>query len=114
MAFTQVSKTYPLLRIALIVSAILAIVGIVMSDVVTDPNGADTQTFLVFVGIAVLLPFLALLWKRKEVIRYEVPSDHLASASRQDLQGMLEQLDAAKANGDLPEKARIMEAMARR
>jgi hypothetical protein len=120
MAFTQVVKSYPLLRIALLASAILVVVAIFASKIVSDPNDADIRLFLILVGAAVLLPFLSLTWRRREVITYELPSDRLSGASRKDLEGMLAELDRAKAQGDIPqgryEKARdrIKAAMAKR
>jgi hypothetical protein len=119
MAILREVKSYPLLRGAIILSAILLLVGIFVTGIVTDPDDADIPLFVALVVVAGILPFLALTWRRHETILYELPSDRLAGVPRRDLEGMLEALESAKARGDLPEgryaraRERIMAAMAK-
>lgn len=103
MAVQQAIKTYPLLRWLLVASAVVVVVGLVASKIVTDPNNADTNTLLVFVAIAVVLPFLALAMPRRQVVTYELPTDTLDRRSKKELEGILQELDAAKASGEMDE-----------
>jgi hypothetical protein len=104
MVVQKAVKSYPLVKWALVVSILLAILGIFMSKVVTDPDHAQPMLLLYYVGPAVLLPFLAMLVKRREVMTMELPTDHLSGMSRKELEGVLSQLDAAKAKGEMDDR----------
>ena len=67
MVLQKAVKSYPLVKWFLIVSAVLVILGLVMSKVLSDPDNADTTTLLMFIGAAVVLPFLAMLFPRRKV-----------------------------------------------
>ncbi len=112
MAIQQAIKTYPALRWLLVASAALVAVGLFVSQVATDPNNADTNTLLVFVAIAVVLPFLALLFPRRQVVTYELPTDTLDRRSKRELEGILQELDTAKGSGKMDE-ARYTKARAK-
>jgi predicted MFS family arabinose efflux permease len=103
MALQRMVKTYPLVRWLLVVSGVLVVVGIVQSGIITDPDGAEPKTLVWFVVAAAILPFLALLMPRRRVVTLEMPTDHLASMSKPELEGVLSQLDAAKAKGEMDE-----------
>lgn len=101
MVLQKAVKSYPMVKWFLIVSAVLVVLGLVMSKVLSDPDAADTNTLLMFLGAAVLLPFLAMLFPRRQVHTIEMPTDHLAGMSKSELEGVLSQLDAAKAKGEM-------------
>lgn len=101
MAVQKAVKTYPMLKWFLIVSGVVVVVGLVMSKLITDPNDANAMTLIVSVIIAVLLPFLALAFPRREVLVMELPTDHLSNMSKAELEGMLSTLDTAKAKGEM-------------
>ncbi|MHB1261045.1 MAG: hypothetical protein ACYC2H_04945 [Thermoplasmatota archaeon] len=101
MVLQKAVKSYPMVKWFLIVSAVLVVMGLVMSKVLSDPDHADSTTLLMFLGAAVVLPFLAMLFPRRKVLSMEVPTDHLAGMSKTELEGVLSQLDAAKAKGEM-------------
>ena len=101
MVLQKAVKSYPMVKWFLVVSAVLVILGLVMSKVLSDPDNADTSTLLMFIGAAVVLPFLAMLFPRRKVLTVEMPTDHLAGMSKTELEGVLSQLDAAKAKGEM-------------
>ena len=95
MAVQKAVKTYPMVKWFLIA------IGLVMSKLVTDPDNGDAMVLVYFVVPAVILPFLAMAFPRREVVTLELPSDHLGSMSKTELEGVLTQLDAAKAKGEM-------------
>src|SRR5688572_1659185 len=97
-------KTYPMLKWGLIAGGLVLVVGTYMSKLLTDPDDANMTTFLVSLGIGVALPFLTLLMPRRDVLTIEAPTDHLAKADPKQVEGVLAQLDAARASGELPEE----------
>ncbi|MFA5944877.1 MAG: hypothetical protein WC876_10470 [Candidatus Thermoplasmatota archaeon] len=101
MVLQKAVKSYPMVKWFLIGSAILVILGLVMSKVLSDPDNADSTTLLLFLGGAVVLPFLAMLFPRRNVLTLELPTDHLSGMSKSELEGVLSQLDAAKAKGEM-------------
>ncbi|HUR24885.1 MAG TPA: hypothetical protein VM327_02595 [Candidatus Thermoplasmatota archaeon] len=101
MVLQKAVKSYPMVKWFLILSAILVILGLVMSKVLSDPDNADRSTLLLFLAGAVVLPFLAMLFPRRQVHTIEMPTDHLAGMSKTELEGVLSQLDAAKAKGEM-------------
>jgi hypothetical protein len=101
MVVQKAVKDYPLVKWLLVVAAVLAGVGLVQSRVLTDPNEGDPMLLLYFLVPAVLLPFVAMLFPRRQVRTMELPTDHLAGMSRQELEGVLKGLDEAKAKGDM-------------
>lgn len=105
MVVQKAVKTYPMVKWFLIASAILVVVGLFLSGVLS-PNDGESNTGLLIgcVAIAILLPFLALAFPRREVVTMELPSDHLASMSKAELEGMLSALDAAKAKGEMDDQ----------
>ena len=103
MVVQKAVKNYPMVKWFLIVSAILGITGLVMSKIVTDPDNSDVEVFLYFLGGAVVLPFLALAFPRREVVTMELPSDSLGAMSKAELEGLLQQLDTAKGKGEMDE-----------
>ncbi len=101
MALQKAVKSYPMVKWFLIVSAVLVILGLVMSKVLSDPDNADSGTLLMFLGAAVVLPFVAMLFPRRQVLTLDLPTDHLSGMSKTELEGVLSQLDAAKAKGEM-------------
>lgn len=102
MAIQKAVKSYPMVKWFLIASAVIAAVGLYMSGLLTPDSGESNRGL--FVGclvVAVLLPFLALAFPRRQVLTMELPTDHLASMSKAELEGMLSTLDAAKAKGEM-------------
>lgn len=113
MALHKAVKTYPLVKWLLLVSALVVAVGLALSGILT-PNDGESRTglFVACLALAALLPFLALAFPRREVLTIELPTDHLATMSRTELEGLLQQLDAAKGKGEMDE-ARSMNARQR-
>jgi uncharacterized membrane protein YgaE (UPF0421/DUF939 family) len=117
MVLQKAVKSYPMVKWFLIVSAVLVVLGLVMSKVLSDPDNADTGTLLMFIGAAVVLPFLAMLFPRRKVLTVDMPTDHLSGMSKTELEGVLSQLDAAKAKGDMDDarygkaRERVLEAI---
>jgi hypothetical protein len=103
MALQKAVKTYPWVKWFLVLSAILIVVGLVLSKLLTAPNDAEPKTLVYFVIAAVLVPFLALAFPRREVVTMALPTDSLAGRSRSELEGILQQLDTAKAKGEMDE-----------
>jgi hypothetical protein len=103
MVVQKAVKNYPMVKWFLIVSAILGVTGLIVSKIVTDPDNSDTKVFLYFLAAAVVLPFLALAFPRREVLTLELPSDSLGSMSKAELEGLLQQLDTAKGKGEMDE-----------
>lgn len=101
MVVRKAVKSYPMVKWFLAASAVLVVLGLVMSKVLSDPEEADTNTLLLFIGAAIVLPFLAMLFPRRRVLALELPTDHLAGMSRTELEGVLAQLDEAKASGKM-------------
>lgn len=104
MALQKAIKSYPLIKWFLAGSAVLIVLGLILSKLVTDPDDASPMTLVWFVIGAVILPFIALAFPRREVVTLELPTDHLATMGRVELEGVLQQLEAAKAKGDMDEK----------
>src|SRR5688500_16347075 len=117
MVLQKAVKSYPMVKWFLIVSAVLVILGLVMSKVLSDPDNADTNTLLMFLGAAVVLPFLAIVFPRRQVLTVDLPTDHLSGMSKSELEGVLGQLDSAKAKGDMDDtryakaRQRVLEAI---
>jgi hypothetical protein len=103
MVLQKAVKSYPMVKWFLILSAILVAVGLWMSGILTNAKEGETDItlFVICIGIAVVLPFLAMLFPRREVLTVETPTDHLAGMSKTELEGVLGQLDAAKAKGEM-------------
>lgn len=101
MALQKAVKSYPLLRWALVLSAALVVLGVLRSGLVTDPDNARPTLLVGFLVAAAILPFASLLVARRQVVTVELPSDHLSAMGRQELEGVLGQLDAAKAKGEM-------------
>ena len=116
MVVQKAVKSYPLVKWALVVSAVLAALGLWQSGVLG--NGTSNVMLLVwYLLAAVVLPFLALLVPRRQVLTMELPSDHLAGMTKAELEGLLSQLDAAKAKGEMDDarygraRGRVLEAI---
>ena len=101
MALQKAVKSYPMVKWFVVVAVVLLAVGLVLSRLVTDPDDAEPMTLIWFAIPAVLLPFLAMAFPRREVVTLELPSDHLGAMSKAELEGVLAQLDAANAKGEL-------------
>jgi hypothetical protein len=101
MVVQKAVKKYPLVKWLLVLSAILAVVGLVESKIITDPDHGDSMLLLYFLIPAVLLPFLGMLFPRREVMTMELPTDHLSGMSKTELEGVLAGLDEAKAKGEM-------------
>lgn len=101
MVLQKAIKSYPLVKWFLLVSVALIAAGLVMSKVVTDPANGDTMTLVLFVVPAIVLPFLAMAFPRRQVVTVELPTDHLGAMGKAELEGVLSQLDAAKATGEM-------------
>jgi hypothetical protein len=104
-------KSYPLLKWALLVSAALVGVGLWQSRVLSaDANvEGSTTTLLVYVGIAVALPFLSLLYARRATAQPAPPAGAAPHADTSKLtadqrQGVLRELEAARKRGELSEE----------
>lgn len=104
MVLQKAIKSYPLVKWFVAGSAVLIVLGLVLSKLVTDPNDAEPMTLVYFVIGAAILPFIAMAFPRRQVLTVELPSDHLTTMSRTELEGVLQQLEAAKAKGDLDQK----------
>lgn len=104
MALRRTVKTYPLMRIFLLASAALLVAGLFASKVATDPDAGDKRIFLYFVAAAITLPFLSLAFPRRADVTVQLPTDQLARAPASELEGILRQLDQAKAKGEIPEE----------
>lgn len=117
MVLQKAVKSYPMVKWFLVVSAVLVVMGLVMSKVLSDPDNADSNTLLMFLGAAIVLPFLAMIFPRRKILTIEVPTDQLAGMSKTELEGVLGQLDAAKAKGEMDDtryakaRERVLEAM---
>lgn len=103
MVLQKAIKTYPMVKWFLVVSLILLGVGLWKSKLITQPNDAEPMMLVWFVLPAVILPFLALAFPRREVLTVELPTDSLSGRSRNELEGILQQLDTAKAKGEMDE-----------
>ena len=101
MAIQKALKSYPMTKWFLIASGVLVVAGLLASGIVTDPNSGHKSLFIYFIVGAVILPFLSLAFPRREVVVMELPTDHLANATRQELQGMLDSLEQGKQKGEL-------------
>jgi hypothetical protein len=101
MVVQKAVKNYPMVKWLLILSAILAVVGLVQSKIITDPDNGDPMLLLYFLIPAGLLPFLGMLFPRRQVMTMELPTDHLAGMSKAELEGVLAGLDDAKAKGEM-------------
>lgn len=101
MALQKAIKSYPMVKWFLLVSVALIAIGLVQSKLVTDPDNGDMMTLVWFVVPAIILPFLAMAFPRRKVVTLELPTDHLGAMTKQELEGVLSQLDAAKASGEM-------------
>lgn len=101
MVVQKAVKKYPLVKWLLVLSAVLAIVGLVQSKIITDPDNGDPLLLVYFLIPAALLPFLGMLFPRREVMSMELPTDHLSGMSKTELEGVLAGLDEAKAKGEM-------------
>lgn len=104
MVLQKAVKSYPLIKWFVAASALLIILGLVLSGVLTSPDDAEPMILVYFVIGAVVLPFLAMAFPRRQVLTVELPTDHLANMTRTELEGVLQQLEAAKAKGDMDEQ----------
>ena len=105
MVVQKAVKTYPMLKWFLIASGILVVVGLLLSGVLSPNDGESNTGILVgCIVVAVFLPFLAMAFPKREVLTMELPTDHLASMSKAELEGMLSTLDAAKAKGEMDDQ----------
>src|SRR5688572_26186972 len=73
MVLQKAVKSYPMVKWFLVVSAVLVVLGLMMSKVLSDPDNADTSTLLLFLAGAAVLPFLAMLFPRRNVVAMELP-----------------------------------------
>lgn len=101
MALQKAIKTYPMVKWFLVVSLALLAVGLWRSKLITDPNDAAPLLLVWFALAAIVFPFLALAFPRREVLTVELPTDSLSGRSRSDLEGILAQLDTAHAKGEM-------------
>jgi hypothetical protein len=103
MVVQKAIKSYPMVKWFLVVSAVLVVLGLVLSGILTNEKEGETDMTL-FVGClvaAAILPFLAMLFPRRRVVEMELPTDQLSGMSKAELEGVLSQLDAAKAKGEM-------------
>ena len=118
MVVQKAVKTYPMIKWLVIVSALVLIVGVYMSGILTGDSGDDSLPVLFgAVAVAILLPFLALAFPRRQVLTLELPTDTLGGRSRTELDAILAGLDEAKAKGEMDEerytkaRAKVVAAM---
>jgi len=100
MPFAVMRRKYPLLKITIPIGIVIAIVGLVMF--LMDPAKSPVILLITW-GIAAVVTFLGVIIRRKEAIEIPLPSDHLAAASRSEVDGVLASLDEARAKGDMTE-----------
>ena len=113
MAVQRAVKTYPMIKWLVAVAVVVLVVGVVMSNVLTGDAGDDNMAvLLIAVGAAIVLPFLAMAFPRREVVTLELPTDTLAGRPKAELEAILAGLDEAKARGEMDE-ARYKNARAK-
>lgn len=103
MVLQKAVKTYPLLKWFLVAAAVVVALGLWLSGILSAAQADNRSLFIGAVVVAIILPFLALAFPRREVVQIELPSDHLANASRKELQGMLDGLEEGKRRGEIPQ-----------
>ena len=101
MVVQKAVKNYPLVKWLLILAAVLAVVGLLQSRIITDPDNGDPMLLVYFLIPAILLPFLGMLFPRREVMTMELPTDQLSGMSKAELEGVLAGLEEAKAKGEM-------------
>lgn len=104
MVVQKAIKSHPLVKWFLLVSIVLVVIGLIQSKLVTEPDDAEPLVLVWFVIPAAILPFLALAFPRREVLTMEMPTDRLDGMSKAELEGVLSQLDAAKAKGEMDDQ----------
>lgn len=105
MAVQRIVKGYPLIGWLVALAIVVLALGLWKSGLFTGTSTDDRTGLLIgAVVVAILLPFLALAFPRRNVLTVELPSDHLAGMSRQELEGVLAQLDSAKAKGEMDDQ----------
>ena len=118
MVVQRAVKTYPMIKWFVALAVVVLVIGVVMSKVLTG-GGDDDNLGLMFgaVGLAILLPFLAMAFPRREVVTLALPTDTLASRPKKELEAILSGLDEAKAKGEMDDarynnaRAKVMAAM---
>ena len=118
MVVQKAVKTYPMLKWFLVASALIVVVGLVLSGVLTPDDGeSNTGVLIGCIVVAALLPFLAMAFPRREVLTMELPTDRMSGMPRAELEGLLQQLDTAKAKGEMDEaryaraRSRVLDAI---
>ncbi len=118
MAVQRAVKTYPMIKWLVAVAVIVLVAGVWMSGVLTGGSGDDnTMVLFIAVGVAILLPFLAMAFPRRQVVTMALPTDTLAGRPKEELQAILAGLDEAKAKGEMDDarynnaKAKVVAAM---
>lgn len=106
MPFAVMRRKYPLLKFAIPVAIILAGIGLYLLFTAKDGSGQQTMDPAVMapwlIG-AVVVALLGAMVRRKEAVEVALPSDQVASASRTEVDGIISQLDEARAKGELSE-----------
>ena len=118
MVVQRAIKTYPMIKWFVALAVVALVVGVVMSNILTGSGGDDNLVVLfIAVGVAIVLPFLAMAFPRRQVLTMELPTDKLAGRSKGELEAILAGLDDAKAKGEMDDarynnaKARVVAAM---
>ena len=79
----------------------MVVAGLVLSGILSDAKDDNKGLLIGAIVVAILLPFLALAFPRRQVVQMELPSDSLSKASRTELQGMLDSLEEGKRKGEI-------------
>lgn len=106
MPFAVLRRKYPFLKIAIAIAIVLAGIGLYLLFTHKDANGAtdlDPVVLLPWLGGAIVVALLGAMVRRKEAVEVTLPSDHVASASRTEVDGIIDKLDEARAKGELSE-----------
>lgn len=118
MVVQRAIKTYPMIKWFVALAVVALVAGVVMSNILTGDGGDDNLVLLlVAVGVAIVLPFLAMAFPRRQVLTMELPTDTLANRPKAELEAILAGLDDAKARGEMDDarysnaKAKVVAAM---
>lgn len=116
-------KRYPLLKFLVPLAALVFTFGLFVffaqgdADANTDGKQLNPMVLLPFIGVAIVLAFAGLLWKKEEDVTLLLPSDTLVGKSRSELQKVLDGLEESLKKGEIDQarfdkaKARVLKAM---
>lgn len=117
MVVQKAVKTYPMIKWFVVLAAIVLVVGIMLSGILSEKKDDNLTMLYVAVGVAIVLPFVAMAFPRREVLTVELPTDTLSGRSKAELEKILAGLDEAKAKGEMDDRrhanarAKVLAAM---